>query len=494
MTDGEEDSAHILANITTTRQFREALETMPDKVEEAICQDMRRRYAQASNFYNAEEFGQHGWYGKNDIRDDIRIYLLDAAKRAARQVREDPDNYIDRILAFAGVSRQLENYVDNVMNLLAAGSTLPSNYGGFPPPYHVDGFFVRMKEPTEWPALKVGDLKAQWYFSIPYTHLTFDLRDAEQRDEYVRIVKDACYWMSDWTLTFNAGRFPAADGFRWQSSWEDVIGGTSDIFVDMPSDEYVLEMLLDWRFEGIAEIAEEDPATAIDFFLGELDRHAPDVGRALLKQKLPRDVLLSHAMAYLEMDNRDAPIEERLQFVREAVGQFGYEDSRAEVIMEIDRSVLRDCLGIASGKWYERAPWRLVKLPPEELAYEGTMLRHCVGRFDMGYRERVEEMEIEIWSLRDRKGRPRLTWEVQLTGAEMPFDDVDEDRMEMFMTQERGAAITQLKGFANRLAGEGSDEQAVLTFIFSQLMIDPNSVRDYRPRARNPSKNESPWL
>jgi hypothetical protein len=103
-------------------------------------------------------------------------------------------------------------------------------------------------------------------------------------------------------------------------------------------------------------------------------------------------------------------------------------------------------------------------------------------------------MEIEIWSLRDRKGRPRLTWEVQLTGAEMPFDDVDEDRMEMFMTQERGAAITQLKGFANRLAGEGSDEQAVLTFIFSQLMIDPNSVRDYRPRARNPSKNESPWL
>jgi hypothetical protein len=210
----------------------------------------------------------------------------------------------------------------------------------------------------------------------------------------------------------------------------------------------------------------------------------------LVKAKFPSSALKSYAAAFFEMlDNDEYEDEDRVQFIREALGMWGYEGSDAEVVLEIDRDKLEE-LGVTRGKWLDNAPWRLVSLPPVELAYEGTMLRHCVGRFDMGYRERVERGDIWIWSLRDKYARPRLTWEVDTylwASADAWQQSLDLAR------NRRGGAIRQLKGFANRHAGLGNDEQKVLEYIFDELDVDPRSVHDYEKRDKNPSETDCPW-
>jgi hypothetical protein len=148
-------------------------------------------------------------------------------------------------------------------------------------------------------------------------------------------------------------------------------------------------------------------------------------------------------------------------------------------------------LGITSGRWWDGAPWRLVNLPIEELAYEGTLMRHCVGRFDMGYRDAVERGLTQIWSLRSQFNRPVLTFEI----------DVHDMRSAQPVI--RAGAIQQLKGKLNRQAGQDADEARVLFWIFAKLGVDPAGVEDFvgesffagegfEPPQQNPGFN-APW-
>ena len=125
-----------------------------------------------------------------------------------------------------------------------------------------------------------------------------------------------------------------------------------------------------------------------------MKRDHPDIHKKLKKAKPPKDVMLSYATAYMA-----DPEDEGIEVLREAVGMFGYEGTRGNTMLELGKDTLRE-LGITQGRWWDGAPWKLVNLPPEELAYEGTLQRHCVGRYDMGYRQAVERGDIQIWSLR----------------------------------------------------------------------------------------------
>ena len=261
-----------------------------------------------------------------------------------------------------------------------------------------------------------------------------------------------------------------------QADWENMGGGmwTSGWIprgVDLllvadrnGADEWAYDLIRDY----LSEMIDAEPDVAVAAYENYLAREYPDLFKKLKKLKLPLEVRASLALVFFE----DQPC--WLEALAETVGSFGYEGTRASVLLEIDRAALRE-IGITSGRWWDGAPWRLLDLPVEELSYEGAIMRHCVGRRDFGYREGVENEEIKIWSLRNAFNNPILTWEIDWPYWDSALDD-----------RTRGDAISQLKGKVNRLAGKDADEVRVLHWIFAKLGVNPSMVQDFRPRASNP--------
>lgn len=267
-------------------------------------------------------------------------------------------------------------------------------------------------------------------------------------EDRLRFLKEADYHDSDWE---------AISDDDYSSGWVE----TGDSWRIVPKHGNTYEFALDIRQDYFSEMADADPDEAIKAFLTIIDRLYPKLAKQLRKAKLPKDVLADYSVLYFTEP------EDGLENLQEAMGRFGYEGSRGEVILEVDRDVLRG-LGITQGRWWDGAPWRLLNLPAEELAYEGTVMRHCVGRRSMGYRDAVLDGEIWIWSLRSDFGKPILTFEV------------DRPRWTQFPTSPlRGQAIRQLKGRCDRPSGNTADEARVLYWIFARLGVVPNRVSDF---------------
>ena len=222
----------------------------------------------------------------------------------------------------------------------------------------------------------------------------------------------------------------------------------------------LLEWAVDLRTEYFSELVDADPEEAIKAFQRILTQSYPALAKRVKKAKFPKDVLADYAVAFFEDQ------EQGLQIISEAVGAWGYEGTRGETLLEVDKAALQ-ALGITQGRWWDGAPWKLLNLPVEELAYEGTLMRHCVGRFDMGYRNAVARGVTQIWSLRSRFNRPILTFEINVHDWRSPNAII------------RAGAIEQLKGKLNRLAGGDADEARVLFWIFAKLGVDPSGVEDF---------------
>ena len=236
------------------------------------------------------------------------------------------------------------------------------------------------------------------------------------------------------------------------------------------------EWAYDVRQEHLSNMVDADPDVAIAEFMAVLNASYPAIARKVKKAKLPKDLLADYAVAYFGDPATG------LQIIAEAMGEWGYPGSRGEVLLELDRAALQ-AMRITEGKWWDGAPWRLVDLPAEELAYEGTLMRHCVGRFDFGYRSAVEAGTTRIWSLRSRHNKPVLTFEI----------DAERWRNAGEWPAERGGAIQQLKGKLNRQPGVADlQERAVLHWIFARLDIDAAHVPDLGWRVDNPGFN-APW-
>jgi hypothetical protein len=235
------------------------------------------------------------------------------------------------------------------------------------------------------------------------------------------------------------------------------------------------EAVMDAVGVDIEEAMERDPTLAIEEFYRQLQERDPELYRKIKKEKLPTDVLISFAKQLFQDPTYG------LQILREATGDWGYEGSKAELLLEVSKDDLR-ALGFdearKGSRYIQQAPWALVSLPPPELAFEGTWLRHCVGNPSFGYRDKVANSEMMIWSLRRRavgdSGRvfylPYSTWEVdagEWENARSP--------------QARGRAIKQLKHKTNILGPTTEEEDQFYRLIFDRLDIDPASVRDYSP-------------
>lgn len=456
-------------------------------VSRAICRDFERRIERSwsdcrwNSIDEGYGIGTPGWLTRDEAIQAITDHMETIANS---QDSVSYDGAAALMEMVGGEVREWAEYaVDNMMDSDRQGYIF---YGY----RNADGDHSRL--------VQVGTQMSESIFSVPEDHLFFDLSVETEAETYEALVRRLCgATLEDWTR----------EGTWWDSKLEESYDRDNMIYFQMPPGEEVWEQIRDWRFEALTRSIDNDPKPAIAFFLQQLERIDPEAHARLVKAKFPSSALKSYAAAFLEMlDNDEYEDEDRVQFIREALGMWGYEGSDAEVVLEIDRDKLEE-LGVTRGKWLDNAPWRLVSLPPVELAYEGTMLRHCVGRFDMGYRERVERGDIWIWSLRDKYARPRLTWEVdtelwesggqELAFAE-PLEGVWEQSASMLEQRKlarirRGGAIRQLKGFANRHAGLGNDEQKVLEYIFDELDVDPRSVHDYEKRDKNPSETDCPW-
>ena len=297
-------------------------------------------------------------------------------------------------------------------------------------------------------------------------------------------------------------------GLEWSSGWTP-----RDVPLLLIAQSSAREWALDEIRSALSDLVDADPKEAVAALKRYLKESDPALFKAFKKAKLPLDVQASFAVAFFEDPD------EGIVIIREALGEFGYEGSRGQTILEVDRAALRE-LGITSGRWWDGAPWRLVNLPPQELAYEGTLMRHCVGRHDMGYREAVERGAAQIWSLRSKFNKPMLTWEIDAGtwqnadhyGATIPETVAYGELGDLSVPHgdcERGRAVDQLKGKLNRYSGEERDEALVLSYIFGRLHIAPWCVTDFvgtkfpdifpppysqRPAEGNPAGFNRPWV
>lgn len=112
-------------------------------------------------------------------------------------------------------------------------------------------------------------------------------------------------------------------------------------------------------------------------------------------------------------------------------------------------------------------------LDPDEIKTEGRALNHCVGRNDMGYIDRVEKGEIQLYSIRDPKNNS------------------------LFTVEANGKQIIQVKGLRNRLPGFGNgadtmtkqEEVNAILEWFEQMGVDSSSVSDLRPALNEMKKS-----
>ena len=250
---------------------------------------------------------------------------------------------------------------------------------------------------------------------------------------------------------------------------EDQLEEAAYIKLDVP---LVRESLVDRMRQRVNERVQNDPEFAISELMRILDEQAPDLAEKVRKQRLPSDVLQAYAVALFSDPTRG------IQVLREAMGEFGYVGSRATTVIELGRDELLE-LGLhRDSKFLARAPLRVQELPEQELAYEGTLQRHCVGRFDMPYRGRVNAGTHSIWSLRSQHGIPLLTMEIDRRAWDRATTP-----------EQRGSAVMQMKLKMNEHPPRTPEEDLVLRHMMYRLGIEPRSVGDYlkKPRqAQNP--------
>jgi len=237
------------------------------------------------------------------------------------------------------------------------------------------------------------------------------------------------------------------------------------------SESLLDEMFLDMLREAVSEESNANPKEFVARFLLDLNTQVPGAKR--LREYADEQELLEMGRSWFTGDT-DQVIEAAEELVAEIQDA---SSGQQEVILTLDREVLSR-LGVRQGVFWENAPWSLVKLRVSDFASEGARMNHCVGRRDMGYAKAALAGEIEIWSLRSRDGKPRFTIEV------------DSDFYKKGATPEdRGNAITQVKGTGNRLAGFAGkrdenvkfpDELAVWAYIADQLGVDSYAVEDLR--------------
>ncbi len=271
--------------------------------------------------------------------------------------------------------------------------------------------------------------------------------------------------------------------------------GTDSSYIVADVDSFH-EWCFDLIAENVNEWAEKDPDRARAMFWAALRVENSSLADRLEAVKPSPDDVLNLAVQWFKTQDNS----ESLDNIREYLDALaGTDEERAndDVIRVVDENDLRR-LGITSGTLWEERPWKLIRLFPYQLANEGAQMRHCVGDRRMGYIQAIKDGEVQIWSLRSRANKPRFTLEVDSSF----YDAVDDPKLTFFTgPRDRGRAIKQLKGKANRTPGYAEprsdpadirfpDEVKLWAWLFRELNVDPGEVHDFR--AYHPTQQDQP--
>lgn len=211
----------------------------------------------------------------------------------------------------------------------------------------------------------------------------------------------------------------------------------------------------EWR---AAQKAEADMARAMGPAT-QLIKEYPEQGFKWVELRQPKETgkkitVEKNAMELPDMDQA---------MMREVAEDMAYDEGLEAGTREFDEFVRASMADFSSTKKVEMD--ESIKALEDALKYEGETMGHCVG----GYCPDVVEGRSKIFSLRDKKGQPHVTIEVQpgrkLTEKDMPDDvrdmlseqygDASREEFEAAVQQYLQSrsvpdAIVQIKGKANR--------------------------------------------
>ncbi len=296
----------------------------------------------------------------------------------------------------------------------------------------------------------------------PRRGVTFELRSAPSYHFSVGLFPEwahylpATYAQTFWTKVVNVVEWQDTESFS-----DDNFGYgryTEPVGYLRLVDDFA-ERLHDFRREAFEKKAEEDPTRAIEQFITDV----AGVDKALAQQ-LQTLGLSQEETLDLASEMYDRAHDETRNFVRRELHDYldlldptKQSNDPPPIVLSVSQALMREW-GITRGSMYEEAPWTLYSLRPHELRQEGFVMRHCVGKQGMGYVRSVAAGEVAIWSLRDRRGKPRFTLEADLAqvgegGLGSPWGALDIPGFENAPYIEQPNAIEQLKGKANRLPG-----------------------------------------
>lgn len=260
---------------------------------------------------------------------------------------------------------------------------------------------------------------------------------------------------------------------------------TDSVYIDYDQGDFE-EWVADLVRETFAALLKRDAPAAIEAFMKAI---GGSVEQQLRTSGLSSEDLLALAQRYFEAEDQETADGVR-DDIREYMTAMAGSAEPREVVGEWSREDLRE-MGITRGPLYEEAPWKLIKLHPSDFRTEGMLMRHCVGDSGMGYIKAAVDGEIEIWSLRSHKNKPRFTLEVDESFHEadgMTRLSRDHESLIPVDREHRGQAIKQLKGKGNRTPGYADKHAAKITLpdevlfwahALEDLDIDPGSVDDF---------------
>lgn len=246
------------------------------------------------------------------------------------------------------------------------------------------------------------------------------------------------------------------------------------------SERNIDELCRDILQAYVEELLKLDPQKAIANFKAVLSKTFPSVLQNLESAQLSEEDVLDLVSTWYTEDGQEDVIL-NLNHYFDALKN--PDTSERKVIAELSKQDIQ-ALGITKGAFLEEAPWKLIKLIATDLRMEGTRMRHCVGTTGMSYIREVAAGNIEIWSLRDRNGKPRFTVEV--------------DRG-FYQSENKASYIKQLKGKANRKPGYAKvgssevsfqDEVLVWDKLLKDLGVNPRDVSDFGAACKLPSLGE----
>jgi len=261
-------------------------------------------------------------------------------------------------------------------------------------------------------------------------------------------------------------------------------------FIVSDQDEF-FEFCRDVMGQYVEALIESDPGGAVSLMLSHMsvktNRLVNESDVDVLNDEDIQDFV--HAFMMGDEEQREETEEDLVNHLT------AFEDTGPpEVILEVTRDDLSR-IGVRKGTFWENAPWTLYKLGPPHLREEGRRMRHCVGDSGMGYIRALADGDVEIWSLRNKAGKPRFTLEVDADMFHHPEHYVhdakglDAAQLEDLCTDRRAEAIKQLKGKGNRTPGYAQahdsdvrfeDEVKLWMWLLDEVLkVDAESVVDF---------------